>query len=247
MRSSAYVLLAYVVLQIVPTNYFTRMGVVLETSQYSVGEYAMPVMTSPDDHTKGGVRYPYVDISYDLSPIIMTINQSPASMLHFLVRMCAVIGGVLSVTRMLDLVVDRSFRAAGYTPFTPRTSAAGPEKYTPRTSLASVASGLPTMPSYTGGPARYSSLGGGSSVSGGGAGSPLARYGSNVSVGYAGQPSFVSQNSVGQATFRNTSSHPGQSPLVHQGSWQGPPLAPQGSIQSHGSASFIVPPPQGPN
>jgi hypothetical protein len=220
----------------------------------------MPVLTSPDDHTKGGVRYPYVDISYDLSPIIMTINQSPASMLHFIVRMCAVIGGVLSVTRMLDMIVDRSFRAAGYTPFTPRSSAAGSDRYTPRTSIAS---GLPSMPSYTGGPLR-SNLSGGGSFSGGGApGSPLGRYGSGNLIrhgsgnlirhgsgnaaSFGGQGGPVSQSGLSHTTFRSAvSSHPGQSPLAPQGSWQGPPVGSQGTITSYGSGNFIFPPPPPP-
>ena len=36
---------------------------------------------------------------YDVSPIIVTVNDRPPSFLHFMVRMCAVVGGVFAVTR----------------------------------------------------------------------------------------------------------------------------------------------------
>ena len=39
-----------------------------------------------------------VDIMYDVSPIIVTVNDRPPSFLHFMVRMCAVVGGVFAVT-----------------------------------------------------------------------------------------------------------------------------------------------------
>ena len=35
---------------------------------------------------------------YDISPIVVTVNDRPPSFLHFLVRMCAVIGGVFAIT-----------------------------------------------------------------------------------------------------------------------------------------------------
>jgi hypothetical protein len=104
------------------------MGVMLETSQYSVGEYVQQIITGPGEEL-GKARNPYVDISFDVSPIIMTINQSPASFLHFLVRMCAVVGGVVSVTRMLDKVVHTLVTSAGYVTFTPRTSVGGGSDY----------------------------------------------------------------------------------------------------------------------
>eukprot|EP00879_Flechtneria_rotunda_P003130 GHRR01003351.1.p1 GENE.GHRR01003351.1~~GHRR01003351.1.p1 ORF type:complete len:673 (+),score=232.53 GHRR01003351.1:391-2409(+) len=149
-------------LKVVPTEYRTRMGFVLETSQYSVSEYAMtlngagpaglanqpagnsgsadsksgvanssqphqkvPEETAADptgggvsaaageSHATSTVRDAFVDFSYDLSPIIMTIHQSPASILHFIVRLCAVVGGVLSVTRMADKAVHAVLVIAG--------------------------------------------------------------------------------------------------------------------------------------
>lgn len=97
--------------QIVPTEYTTRMGVVMETSQYSVSEYAMPLIV-PGDSTHSTLRRePFVDMVYDLSPIVMRIHESPLGLLHFVVRLCAVVGGALSVTRLLDRIVDAAVRA----------------------------------------------------------------------------------------------------------------------------------------
>jgi hypothetical protein len=114
------ILLSLALLQIVPTDYRSRMGLVLETNQYSVSEYAMPLMNGDsqpgsggDSHATSSVRDAFIDFSYDLSPIIMSINQSPASLLHFVVRLCAVVGGVLSVTRMADKLVHALLVATG--------------------------------------------------------------------------------------------------------------------------------------
>jgi hypothetical protein len=85
----------------------------LETSQYSVTEYAMPLVV-PRDSTHAAVRRdPFVDLVYDLSPIVMHIHESPLGVLHFLVRLCAVVGGAVSVTRLLDRIVHGAVRAFG--------------------------------------------------------------------------------------------------------------------------------------
>jgi hypothetical protein len=82
-------------IKVVPTEYYSRLGHVTETHQYSVTEYSSPL--PPDSPVVASV-----DIMYDISPIVVTVNDRPPSFLHFLVRMCAVIGGVFAVTRMTD-------------------------------------------------------------------------------------------------------------------------------------------------
>lgn len=79
-------------MQVVPTEYYSRLGGVTETHQYSVTEYVSPI---PAD----GSRPPAVDLIYDLSPIVVAINARPPSVLHYLVRISAVVGGVFAVTR----------------------------------------------------------------------------------------------------------------------------------------------------
>lgn len=168
-------------LQIVPTEYMSRWGYRLETNQYSVSEYTLGLSgqkgTAPSNDTATLVNDPFVDFSYDLSPIIMTVVQSPQvrrdirfclwpgwvgwvgwcklagaphrtalfqastrvtlsqfltcvrplpvpafagpcrvvsqAMLHFIVRLCAVVGGVLSITRMADRLVHAFLVASG--------------------------------------------------------------------------------------------------------------------------------------
>mmetsp|Transcript_18189 Transcript_18189/g.31162 ORF Transcript_18189/g.31162 Transcript_18189/m.31162 type:complete len:340 (+) Transcript_18189:14-1033(+) len=81
-------------LKVVPTEYYGRMGgPPTETHQYSVTEYEVPV--SPGTH-------PSIELIYDLSPIVVTLNEKPPSILHYLTRMSAVVGGVFAITRMLD-------------------------------------------------------------------------------------------------------------------------------------------------
>jgi hypothetical protein len=111
-------MLSCLFVQIVPTEYMSRWGFTLETNQYSVSEYTLPLSGQPKaptaaNDTSTSVSEPFVDFSYDLSPIIMTVAQSPQAMLHFIVRMCAVIGGVLSITRMADKLVHAALVAAG--------------------------------------------------------------------------------------------------------------------------------------
>ena len=70
-------------------------GRVLRTNQYSVTEYV--------SHTKPGDGVvPAVFFVYDLSPIAITIDEVPFKFGHYLTRVCAVVGGVFAVTRMVD-------------------------------------------------------------------------------------------------------------------------------------------------
>lgn len=82
-------------LKVVPTEYYSRLGGVTETHQYSVSEYSTPL-------PMGGAHAPALDFMYDLSPIVVTLNERPPSILHYIVRISAVVGGVFAITRMLD-------------------------------------------------------------------------------------------------------------------------------------------------
>jgi hypothetical protein len=155
--------------QIVPTEYTTRLGTLLETNQYSVAEYAAPL---------GRAAAPAVEISWELSPIVMRIHQSPFTLAHFLVRLCAVVGGVASVTRLVDRWTDAAVRAAAGGGGGPRASGGG--------GLGASGGGglLPTRSGGGLGSVNGSSGGGG----GGGLGAPLlqARYSSGDGGGGSG-------------------------------------------------------------
>ena len=68
---------------------------VLRTNQYSVTEYV-------STNKAGDGVVPAVFFVYDLSPIVMVIDEVPFRLGHYLTRICAVVGGVFAVTRMVD-------------------------------------------------------------------------------------------------------------------------------------------------
>eukprot|EP00658_Telonema_sp_P-2_P037354 TRINITY_DN2686_c0_g1_i1.p1 TRINITY_DN2686_c0_g1~~TRINITY_DN2686_c0_g1_i1.p1 ORF type:complete len:118 (+),score=20.89 TRINITY_DN2686_c0_g1_i1:112-465(+) len=45
---------------------------------------------------------PAVSFNYDVSPIMHTITEQPSSFLHFVVRTCAIVGGVFAVCGLVD-------------------------------------------------------------------------------------------------------------------------------------------------
>ncbi|KAA8526181.1 hypothetical protein F0562_008080 [Nyssa sinensis] len=82
-------------IKIVPTEYKYISKEVLPTNQFSVTEYFSPM--NEYDRT-----WPAVYFLYDLSPITVTIKEERRSFLHFITRLCAVLGGTFALTGMLD-------------------------------------------------------------------------------------------------------------------------------------------------
>ncbi|KAL2938866.1 Endoplasmic reticulum-Golgi intermediate compartment protein 3 [Bienertia sinuspersici] len=82
-------------IKVVPTEYRYTSKDVLPTNQFSVTEYFSPMKDF--DRT-----WPAVYFLYDLSPITVTIREERRSFLHFLTRLCAVLGGTFALTGMLD-------------------------------------------------------------------------------------------------------------------------------------------------
>ncbi|GFH29038.1 uncharacterized protein HaLaN_27629, partial [Haematococcus lacustris] len=78
-------------LKVVPTEYYSRLGGVMETHQYSVTEYSTPLLEGSD-------KAPALDLLYDMSPIVVTINARAPSIAHFMVRISAVVGGVFAIS-----------------------------------------------------------------------------------------------------------------------------------------------------
>ncbi|CAI8597853.1 unnamed protein product [Vicia faba] len=93
-------------IKIVPTEYRYISKEVLPTNQFSVTEYFSPI-TSQFDRT-----WPAVYFLYDLSPITVTIKEERRSFLHFITRLCAVLGGTFAVTGMLDRWMFRLIEVA---------------------------------------------------------------------------------------------------------------------------------------
>ncbi|PKA61981.1 Protein disulfide-isomerase 5-4 [Apostasia shenzhenica] len=82
-------------IKIVPTEYRYLNKDVLPTNQFSVAEYFVPLKDAERS-------WPAVYFLYDLSPITVTIREERRSFLHFITRLCAVLGGTFALTGMLD-------------------------------------------------------------------------------------------------------------------------------------------------
>lgn len=75
----------------------SHIGRRIHTNQFSVNEYYSPI-------SKGHGQMPAVFLIYDLSPITVTVTDQRRSVFHFLVRICAVVGGVFAVSRKSRLL-----------------------------------------------------------------------------------------------------------------------------------------------
>ncbi|CAL2249048.1 unnamed protein product [Prunus armeniaca] len=91
-------------IKVVPTEYRYISKEVLPTNQFSVTEYFSPMKQF--DRT-----WPAVYFLYDLSPITVTIKEERRSFLHFITRLCAVLGGTFALTGMLDRWMYRFLEA----------------------------------------------------------------------------------------------------------------------------------------
>ncbi|KAG8369170.1 hypothetical protein BUALT_Bualt15G0123400 [Buddleja alternifolia] len=91
-------------IKIVPTEYKYISKEVLPTNQFSVTEYFSPI--NEFDRT-----WPAVYFLYDLSPITVTIREERRSFLHFITRLCAVLGGTFALTGLLDRWMYRLIEA----------------------------------------------------------------------------------------------------------------------------------------
>ncbi|KAL4332311.1 hypothetical protein GQ457_07G020570 [Hibiscus cannabinus] len=83
-------------IKVVPTVYTDVNGHTIQSNQFSVME-----------HFKGAEMghlqsIPAVYFFYDLSPIKVTFTEQHVSFFHFLTNVCAIVGGVFTVSEMLD-------------------------------------------------------------------------------------------------------------------------------------------------
>lgn len=88
-------------IRIVPTTYKFSFSSTLRTNQYSQSYFFRQ-----SDPNRGGQLIPGLFLSYDLSPIHIEVEESRRSFLHFLVQLCAIVGGVFTVASMLSTLMD---------------------------------------------------------------------------------------------------------------------------------------------
>lgn len=92
-------LMPMLVTQVVPTMYVNLKNTTLATNQYSVTENYREGAAGP------AKTLPGVFFFYDLSPIKVKIVEASTSFLHFLTSVCAIVGGVFTVSGILDAFV----------------------------------------------------------------------------------------------------------------------------------------------
>ncbi|CAN6454684.1 unnamed protein product [Victoria cruziana] len=101
---SVHGLSLFVAQQIVPTEYRYLSKEVIPTNQFSVSEYFAPML-------EPARTWPAVYFLYDMSPITVAIMEVRHSFLHFITRLCAVLGGTFAMTGMLDRWMYRFLEA----------------------------------------------------------------------------------------------------------------------------------------
>ncbi|KAG7029620.1 Endoplasmic reticulum-Golgi intermediate compartment protein 3, partial [Cucurbita argyrosperma subsp. argyrosperma] len=82
--------------RVVPTVYKDVSGNTIQSNQFSVTEH---VRTAEVGRLQS---LPAVFFFYDLSPIKVTFTEEHVSFLHFLTNVCAIVGGVFTVSGILD-------------------------------------------------------------------------------------------------------------------------------------------------
>lgn len=82
--------------KIVPTTYNYISGKAIITNQYSVTERYKVIHS----HESNGL--PGVFVFYELSPIMVEVQEKRQSFFHFLTQLCAIVGGVFTVAGMVD-------------------------------------------------------------------------------------------------------------------------------------------------
>jgi len=80
----------------VPTSYQFSNGTLLETNQFSYTEHVTNI------RIQQGHGLPGIFVFYDISPIKVKFEEKDKSFLHFVTQVCAIIGGVFTVTGLLD-------------------------------------------------------------------------------------------------------------------------------------------------
>jgi len=88
---------------LVPTEYVWLNGTVLKTHQFSA-----TLQKNVIDVAKGTFPQPGVFFKYGFSPIMIRYSEKRRSFLQFITSVCAILGGVFTVSSMIDSVLYRS-------------------------------------------------------------------------------------------------------------------------------------------
>lgn len=91
-------------IKVVPTIYTDKRGRKINSNQFSVTEH----FRSADGYSQS---LPGVFFFYDFSPIKVNFSEENVSLLHFLTNICAIVGGIFTVSGIIDAFVYHGQRA----------------------------------------------------------------------------------------------------------------------------------------
>lgn len=96
-------------LQVIPTTFINRYGYQTLTSQYSTTVHYSRV----ESQNTGSFRLPGIFFIYKLSPFMVRVEELTPSFLQFLTSICAIVGGVITVSGIIDSFVFHTYRGTG--------------------------------------------------------------------------------------------------------------------------------------
>ncbi|OQV20625.1 Endoplasmic reticulum-Golgi intermediate compartment protein 2 [Hypsibius exemplaris] len=87
-------------LKVVPTEVTSRFSTIM-TYQYGVQATERIL-----NHSSGVHGIPGIFIKYDINPMQINVSDKPVPILHFLVRVCGVVGGIFATTGILSSLIN---------------------------------------------------------------------------------------------------------------------------------------------
>jgi len=110
-------------LKVVSTQFQTLDGKVINSNQYSTTQFERDLTQGPDGGVDHGVSVqhgvqgiPGAFFNFEISPILVVHAETRQSFAHFITSTCAIVGGVLTVTSLVDGVLfaaGRSLKKGG--------------------------------------------------------------------------------------------------------------------------------------
>ncbi|TKR81218.1 hypothetical protein L596_015128 [Steinernema carpocapsae] len=96
-------------LKIVPTSYSALSDQESDLDDHNLS-YQFSITTNQKDIGSGASGLPGMFLQYEFSPLMVRFEEKQQSLSHFLVSLCAIIGGVFTVASLLDSFIYSSSR-----------------------------------------------------------------------------------------------------------------------------------------
>eukprot|EP01103_Thecamoeba_quadrilineata_P018886 TRINITY_DN7433_c0_g1_i1.p1 TRINITY_DN7433_c0_g1~~TRINITY_DN7433_c0_g1_i1.p1 ORF type:complete len:290 (-),score=34.63 TRINITY_DN7433_c0_g1_i1:186-1055(-) len=90
-------------IQVVPTSLERTNGHRIDSYQFTVNSNSFGA------HNHGGGYMPAIYFRYELSPITVIFRQSRTGFFHFVVQLCAIIGGIFTVAGLVAIVTSKIY------------------------------------------------------------------------------------------------------------------------------------------